>query len=226
MALPTLLSTQLAPSQQPRLPAAPVEYDARYVDALTGILRQYFNQVDNLTQNLLTNTGGRFLRTVCGSFYDTTSQTTTANTATLMTINSTDTPNTNGVSIVSGSKITVTYPGVYNLQFSVQIQNTDNDLHNMSIWLKQGNGAGPATDLVGSTGLIGLAARKTATEYYHNIVGWNYFVTMAAGDYIQLYWSSDSALVSIEAYPAGTSPTRPSTSSVVATMTFVSAPLT
>lgn len=222
----TQVTTQLKPTQQPRLPAAPVEYDRNYIDASFSILRQYFNQLDNLTQSLLTNTGGRFLRTVCGSFYDTTSQTTTANTATLMTINSTDTANTNGVSIVSGSKITVAYPGTYNLQFSVQVQNTDNAIHDMSIWLRQGNDGGTSADLVGSTGLIGLAARKSATEYYHNIVGWNYFVTMAANDYIQLYWSSDSNLVSIQAYPASTVPTRPSTSSIVATLTFVSAPLT
>ena len=220
------ITTQLRASQQPRLPAAPVEYDRTYVDALNGILRQYFNQVDNLTQTLLTNTGGRFMRTVCGSFYDTTSQTTTANTATLMTLNSTDTPNTNGVSIVSGSRITVTYPGVYNLQFSVQVQNTDNAIHDMSIWLKQGNDGGAATDLVGSTGLIGLAARKSATEYYHNIVGWNYFLTMAAGDYVQLYWSTDNTAVTMKYYPAGVTPTRPTTASVIATMTFVSAPLT
>ena len=31
----------------PRLPAAPVEYDARFMDALTNILRQYFNSLDN-----------------------------------------------------------------------------------------------------------------------------------------------------------------------------------
>lgn len=225
MALPTLASTQLTPSQQPRLPAAPVEYDARYVDALTGILRQYFNQVDNLTQNLLTNTGGRFLRTVCGSFYDTTSQTTTANTATLMTINSTDTPNTNGVSIVSGSKITVTYPGVYNLQFSVQAVNANSNDKDMSIWLKQGNGGGAATDIAGSTGLISIPAKHGSVDG-HGIYGWNYFVSMQASDYIQLYWSTDSADVSIKYYASGTSPTRPATSSVVATMTFVSAPLT
>jgi hypothetical protein len=225
MALPTLLSTQLAPSQQPRLPAAPVEYDARYVDALTGILRQYFNQVDNLTQSLLTNTGGRFLRTVCGSFYDTTSQTTTANTATLMTINSTDTPNTNGISIVSGSKITVTYPGVYNLQFSIQAVNANAADKDMSIWLKQGNGGGAATDIAGSTGLISVPSKHGGVDG-HGIFGWNYFVTMQASDYIQLYWSTDSADVSIKYYASGTSPTRPATSSVVATMTFVSAPLT
>jgi len=214
------ITTQLRPSQQPRLPAAPVDYDRIYLDSLTGILRQYFNQVDNLNQSLLTNTGGRFLRTVCGSFYDTTSQTATANTATLMTLNSTDTPNTNGVSIVSGSRITVTYPGTYNLQFSIQADNANAAVQDMSIWLKQ-NG----TDLVGSTGYLSCPA-KHGSENGHGIYGWNYFVTMAASDYIQLYWSVTSADLSIKYYAAGTSPTRPSTSSVVATMTFVSAPLT
>jgi hypothetical protein len=31
----------------PRLPAAPVEYDRVYMDSLIGILRQYFNALDN-----------------------------------------------------------------------------------------------------------------------------------------------------------------------------------
>jgi hypothetical protein len=222
------ITTQLRPSQQPRLPAAPVEYDRTYIDSTLSILRQYFNQLDNFTQTTLTNNGGRFIRNVCGSFYDTTTQTATANTATLMTINSTDTPNTNGVSIVSGSKITVTYPGVYNLQFSVQIQNTDNAIQDISIWLRQGSGSAASTDLVGSTGLISIPARKSASagDEAHGIFGWNHFVTMAASDYIQLYWSTTNAAVTIKAYAASTAPVRPSTSSVVATMTFVSAPLT
>jgi hypothetical protein len=214
------ITTQLRPTQQPRLPAAPVEYDRTYVDALTSILRQYFNQVDNLNQSLLTNTGGRFLRTVCGSFYDTTSQTTTANTATLMTLNSTDTTGTNGVSIVSGSRVTVTYPGIYNMQFSIQADNANANVQDMSIWIKQ-NG----TDLTGSTGFLSCPA-KHGSENGHGIFGWNYFISMAASDYIQLYWSVTSADLSIKYYPASTGPVRPSTSSVVLTMSFVSAPLT
>ena len=31
----------------PQLPVAPLEYDARYMDQLTSILRLYFNQLDN-----------------------------------------------------------------------------------------------------------------------------------------------------------------------------------
>jgi hypothetical protein len=223
------VTTQLRPSQQPRLPAAPVEYDRNYIDSLTSILRQYFNQVDNLNQSLLTNTGGRFFRTVCGSFYDTTQQTNTANTAKAITLNSTDTTGTNGVSVVSGSRVTVTYPGIYNMQFSIQAQNTDNAQHDISIWIKQ-YVAVTATlaDLPGSTGFISIPARKSAGagNEGHGIYGWNYFISMAASDYIELYWSTTNAAVTIQNYAAGTSPTRPSTSSVVLTMSFVSAPLT
>jgi hypothetical protein len=63
------ITTQLRPTQQPRLPVAPVEYDRSYIDALTGILRLYFNQLDNYTQSSLTNTGGRFLRAPYGAFH-------------------------------------------------------------------------------------------------------------------------------------------------------------
>lgn len=31
----------------PQLPVAPTEYDAQYIDQLLGILRLYFNQLDN-----------------------------------------------------------------------------------------------------------------------------------------------------------------------------------
>lgn len=34
-------------STAPRLPAAPVEYDQRFMDQLTNILRLYFTQLDN-----------------------------------------------------------------------------------------------------------------------------------------------------------------------------------
>lgn len=215
MTLPLERSFALIPPNAPRLPAAPVEYDQRYVDALTGILRQYFNTIDNFTQAFSSNTGGAFLRMPYGAFSSNQTQTTTANTATLMTLNTTDF--TNNVSIAS-SKITVANSGIYNLQFSIQAQSTDVAPQDIFIWLKQ-NG----TDITGSTGKIGLPARKTPTDPFHSIIGWNYFVSMAANDYIEIYWSTTSANVSIQFYAASGTPTKPSTQSVVATMTFVSA---
>jgi hypothetical protein len=207
----------LRPPQQPRLPGAPSDYDPNYANQLNNVLRLYFNQLDNSFAALLDSGGGSYLRAPYGAFSDFTDQTTTANTATLMALGTTDFSNQ---VTVTTSKITVQNAGIYNLQFSAQFQNTDNAIQDISIWLKQ-NG----TDIPGSTGLVSIPARKSASagEEAHQITGWNYYVSMDASDYIQIYWSTTNAAVTIQTYAASTGPVRPSTASVVATMSFVSA---
>jgi hypothetical protein len=199
----------------PSLPLGTKEYEQRYQDQFTNILRLYFNQLRNALSELLGNAGGKYLAFPYGAFSSYTSQSTTANTATLLTLSTTDF--SNDVSI-NGSKITVNNAGIYNLQFSVQVQNLDNAPQDMYIWLKQ-NG----TDIVGSTGVIGLPARKNPGDPSHDIKGWNYFLSMNAGDYVQIYWSPTIATFTIQTYAASGTPTKPSTASVVATLSFVSA---
>ena len=198
----------------PNLPLAPIQYDRQFQDQFENILRLYFNQLDNSFGSLLGPSGGKYLKFPYGAFSSSDSQSTTANTATLMTLNTTDF--SNEVSI-SSSKITVVNSGIYNLQFSAQVQSTDVAPQDVFIWLKQ-NG----TDITGSTGKVGMPARKNPSDPFHSIIGWNYFVSMAANDYIEIYWSTTSANVSIQYYAASGTPTKPSTQSVVATMTFVS----
>jgi hypothetical protein len=200
----------------PNLPLPLAEYDRQYFDQLLNILRLYFNRLDALTTQLETSSGGAGIRLPYGAFSDFTSQTTTANTATLMALNTTDFSNT--VTLVTGSKLTVANAGIYNLQFSAQLQNLDNAPQDVFIWLKQ-NG----TDIVGSTGKVGMPARKSAGVPSHDIKGWNYFLSMNAGDYVQIYWSTTNVAVTIETYAASGAPTKPSTASVVATLFFVSA---
>ena len=201
----------------PRLPVATNQYDPNYINQLNNVLRLYFNQLDNIIGQLSTSGGVVGVRFPYGAFSSDQDQSTTANTATLMTLNTTDFAN--GVSIAS-SKITVANAGIYNLQFSTQFQNTDNQIQDISIWLRQ-NG----TDIPGSTGFVSIPARKSASagEEAHEIIGWNYYISMAANDYVQIYWSTTLASVTIQNYAASTGPVRPSTQSVVATMTFVSA---
>lgn len=201
----------------PRLPAAEVEYSQRYQDQFTNILRLYFNRIDDFIARLNTAADTAGLRAPYGAFSSSQDQTVTANTATLMTLNTTDFANE--VSIVS-SKITVANAGIYNLQWSGQFQNTDNQIQDISVWLRQ-NG----TDIPGSTGLVSIPARKSASagEEAHEIVGWNYYLSMAANDYVEIWWSATLASVSLQYYPATTGPVRPATQSVVATMSFVSA---
>ena len=203
------------PVVAPRLPAAPSEYEPQFIEQYSNILRLYFNQLDSMTGALLGESGGRYIRFPYGAFSSGVDQTTTANTATLVTLDTTDF--SNDVSI-SSSKITVVNAGIYNLQFSVQLENSNNAPQDVYIWLKQ-NG----TDITGSTGVVGMPARKNPGDPFHAIYGWNYFLSMTAGQYIEIYWSTTSADVSIQYYAASGSPTKPATQSVVATMSFVSA---
>ena len=216
-----IVTTENALSQvaAPNLPLATPQYDQKYIDQLNNVLRLYFNQLDKIIGQLKTGSGsidGTGIRFPYGAFSSYTTQSTTANTATLLTLSNTDF--SNQVSLVTGSKITTAVAGIYNLQFSVQIENFDNAPQDAFIWLKQ-NG----TDIVGSTGIVGMPARKSALDPFHDIKGWNYFLSMNAGDYVQIYWSPTIATVTIPTYAASGTPTKPSTASVVATLSFVSA---
>jgi hypothetical protein len=216
---------RLKPAKSPRLPAATPEYDAVVVNANNNILRQYFNELDNNVGTMLGPEGGRFFSAPYGSFYDTTTHIAVANTATVLTINTQDVAQS--VAIVAGSKITVTFPGIYNMQFSVQAENSTADDQEIDIWIRQFNRDGtpyflPSGDLPGSTGAISVV-KKHGSQNGATIAGWNYFLTMQGGDYIQMMWSVTDAGITLPYRAAQTGPVRPGTSSVVLTMSFVSA---
>lgn len=148
-----------------------------------------------------------------GAFSDTTTQTATANTATLITFNTTD--YSNGVTVSSGSNLVVANAGTYNIQFSVQLENTDTQLDDVSIWIRV-NGV----DVAGSTGYISVPNSHGGTPG-HSVNGWNYFLQLNANDYVQLVWSTVAATTTIKYYAAATTPTRPATASVIATVNQV-----
>ena len=198
----------------PALPQGPDEYSRGFFDKYSSILRLYFNQLDNMLSSLFSDVGGKFLGFPYGAFSSYVSQATTANTATLLLMTNTDFAN--GVTL-SSSKMVVENAGIYNMQFSVQVENDDNAPQDVFIWLKQ-NG----TDITGSTGKVGMPAHKNPGDPSHDIKGWNYFLSMNANDYVEIYWSTTNALVTIPTYVASILPDKPSTASVVATMTFVS----
>jgi hypothetical protein len=212
--------TKLGRTYAPRLPVPPREWDDIYQNQLNNALRLYFERLDNIFASILDTAGGKFLSFPYGAFQSLASQSTTANTATVMTFDTVDFAS--GVSIVGGSKLQVTNPGIYNLQWSGQFRNTDTQEHDVSVWLKQGNGAGAATDIANSTGFVSVINKHGGIDG-HIITSWNYFVSMQADDYIQLWWSTNNAAVTLHYYPTQTGPVRPATASVIATLSFVSA---
>ena len=212
------LGQQISTPVQPNLGTPAPAYDQGFFGTSFGGLNVYFSKLTAIFSALFGQRGGKWINNPYGAFQDTTDQTATANTATVMTFNTTDFAN--GVSVVSNSKLTVAQAGIYNLQFSVQLQNTDTQLHDVSIWLRQ-DASGAGVDIAGSTGFVSVPNSHGGIDG-HAIVGWNYFVTLDANDFVEIWWSTPSTNVTIQAYAAGTSPTRPTTASVVATLSFVS----
>ena len=209
----------LIPPKAPNLPLSGSSYAQRFQDQFANVLRLYFNRLDDAFASLLGTRGGQYLNIPYGAFSDFTDQTALANTATVMTFGTSDF--TNGVSVVSGTKLTVEHAGIYNLQWSAQFNNTSVQLHDVSVWLRQ-DGAGPGVDIPGSTGLLSVPNSHGGVDG-HIIAGWNYYVSLAAGDFVEIWWSTNNTAVTIQHIAAQTGPVRPSTASVVATMSFVSA---
>lgn len=114
------------------------------------------------------------------------------------------------------SKITVDYAGVYNLQFSAQVTNTDVQIHDIDIWFRK-NG----TDISNSNSRFSVPNSHGGIDG-HLITALNFYLDLNAGDYVEIMWHVTNSAVRLEHLVAGTSPTRPATPSVIATLQYVS----
>lgn len=149
-----------------------------------------------------------------GAFQDTTDQTAASTTAAYaITFNTTD--YSAGVSVVSNSQITVRTGGIYNIQFSIQFANGNVAIQDVDIWFRK-NG----TDVAGSNSKFSVPNSHGGTDG-HLIAALNFYIQLAAGDYVQIMWATTSTDVSLEQIPAQTTPTRPSTPSAIVTVNKV-----
>jgi hypothetical protein len=117
----------------------------------------------------------------------------------------------NGVSVVSDSRITFANTGIYNLQFSVQLENSATQEHDVTIWIRK-NGS----DVAGSSGFVSVVAKHGGING-HVLPSWNYLLDVVAGEYYELVWSATSTSVTMPFYAAGSPP--PSTASAIFTVT-------
>jgi hypothetical protein len=204
---------QLETPSIPSLGFPPDGYERRHFNENYGSINNYFRKLTTVLGSLFGPKGGKFMNNPYGAFQSTVDQTAAAaNTAYAMTLNTTD--YANGVSVASNSRITVADAGIWNLQWSGQFENTDSQDHDVRVWLKI-NG----TVVTGSTGFFAVASKHGSVDG-HALVGWNYFLSLNANDYVELWWETDSTMVTIQTYAA--SGNYPSTASLIATMTFVS----
>jgi hypothetical protein len=200
----------------PSLGLSGLIYSQNVQNQNNGILRLFFTKLTNVIGSLIGPSGGKYLSFPYGAFQDSTDQTAASTTVAYpVSFNTTDF--SNGVSIVSNSRLTVAVDGLWNLQFSLQFKNTSNDGQDVDIWFRK-NG----TNIDNSNSRFHLSARKSTGDPSHMITAMNFFASMITNDYIEIMWRTTSTAVSLEHFDTSTSPTRPAVPSAIATMTFVS----
>jgi hypothetical protein len=156
---------------------------------------------------------------------DTADQYAAANdTPTLVAWNTLD--SASGFTLAAGAA-TATYAGVYKIDYSLQFANTDNQQHDVDVWLRV-NGV----DVPGSTSKFSIQARKSAILPTFIVAYSTVPFIVAAGDDIELYWATDLAYnpigpvngIYMEYQAAQTVPfAHPSVPSAIGAITFVSA---
>ena len=103
----------------------------------------------------------------------------------------------NGISIVSGSQLTVVDSGLYQFDLTMQLQSNSGTDKNVIFWFKR-NG----TNISNTARAVTVSVNAAYTP-----ISMANFFSLDAGDYVELWWQADStnvALVTVAA--AGTAP--------------------
>lgn len=148
-----------------------------------------------------------------GVFSDTTSQSGSANTAYPIRYNTNDVVGY-GIYISSQSRINIENTGLYNLQFSAQLDRIAGSGHaDVSIWLRV-----TGSDIANSCTDVALNGNATAAAV---VASWNFVFPMSASQYCELIWSTTDADIHLSSVGTRTNPVRPAVPSVILTMTQV-----
>ena len=210
------------------LPNAPAEYDAQYMRQFMRVIENYFSQLDSRTPNNAEKYTADFfygsgvhLTFPYGQFQSNVDQTAAAiDVAYAVTYTQSDF--LDGVTLSSGSRLTVPNEGVYAVTFSIQLKNTTNDVQDIDIWLRN-NG----TDIPDTNSRFSIPARKGSGNPSHLIATTTVMVELAANDYVQVMWHVTNTGVNIEHFPAvtysaGVTPALPATPSAIVQVQFTS----
>ncbi len=213
----------------PNLPLGTRQYEQRYQDQFTNILRLYFNQLRNALNELLSNNGGKYISFPHIAASDSVTQyATAANTPTIIQWSSLDAGS--GFTLNANNTATAQATGIYKITYSLQFANSDNAIHDATVWLRI-NGSTSADDVANSTTIFTLQARKSAL-LPNFVCGYSEVVfSLNAGDSVGLWWGTNQAATSggatgiyIYALPAQTTPMAyPAVPSAIGSITFVSA---
>ena len=212
----TNLSRRLRKPPVPNLPLADETYSRYYQDQLNSVLRLFFTLLAAVLDALLGTRGGKYLEFPYAAIQRTTDKSFTVNTATQITFDQND--YLSGCANDGTDGITVEQSGIYNYQFSVQLRNTNTQIHSAWIWLRR-NGV----DLAGTGSKFDVTSSHGGIDGFV-IAACNFYVDLEEGDTVEMWAAVDNVAITFDASAAQVSPfAMPAIPSVVATLSFVSA---
>lgn len=210
--------TPLFSPAPPNLPLAEGAYSRYYQDQLNSVLRLYFNQLRNVTEQLLGTDGAAYLQTPHAMLMSDQDQA-NAGTTVANTLTYSQPVITQGVEVRNGGEIWLEKAGQYLVTFTLQVSNRGNAAQLFEVWAAY-NG----TNYPLSNTRFDIPARKSLSVWSHIVpaITGIFTVTNPDTEYLSIKWWSDSTDVFIEHYGAGTNPTRPEIPSVIMTVNFIS----
>jgi hypothetical protein len=209
---------QLNLNVPPRLPSAPVQYEQRFHDQHSDVLRLYFNQLNNVVATVIGTNGAAYLQTPHAMLMSDQDQTNAGITsANILTYN--QPVITQGIEVRNSGEIWFEQAGQYLVTFTLQVSNRGNAAQEFEVWAAY-NG----TNYPLSNTRFDIPARKSGSIWSHIVpaITGIFTVTNPATEYLTIKWWSDGADVFLENYPVNTSPTRPAIPSVIMTINCIS----
>jgi hypothetical protein len=209
---------QIIPAIAPRLLTAPQQYEPRFHDQHSDVLRLYFDRVNNNLNTLFGVNGGQYIQSPHAMLMSNQDQASAGITvANQLSFNQPVIQQ--GIRVENTDEIWFDQPGQYLVTFTLQVSNRGNAVQEFEVWAAY-NG----TNYPLSNTRFDVPARKSVSVYGHTVpaITGIFTVTNPDTEYLTIKWWADSTDVFLEHYAAGTSPTRPEIPSVIMTVNLIS----
>ena len=187
------MANEIEKTEPPALPYPGPGYSPSFFQQFNNVLRLYFNRLTNSVNQLLnTDDGGKVLYMPHGAFYSTQDQNAAAiNTGYAVTFN--NTVLSSNVTLSNNSRINVTNAGVYQFNVTLQLEHNNSSDAQITIY-EEKNGS--------SVAYSGHEFHIKGNDY--EAINWEFMTSLAASDYIEIYWATNDTGVNLHTEAAST----------------------
>ena len=169
----------------PNLPIAPAQYNSEFQNKNNNSLRLFANSISSTMNSLVGYNGAKYLQSFYGAWYATTTQSVRANSAGVVTFDSTWLENgINNKQPQGTGAIFVPVQGVYNFQYSIQFNKTTAGAGYGYVWCRVAGGN------------LGYSSREVVVQGTgaQVTVSGNFMLYLLPTQYFQLMWATDSTV--------------------------------